>query len=55
MSKWGLDSADVYGAVVVINSAETAFNVAVPDDFHVFRPILTDDELTDLTGGDRSG
>lgn len=53
MAELGLDSADVYGAVVAVNFADLTWRMAMTDDFVSLRPVtdaaqlLTLDWLTD--------
>jgi hypothetical protein len=47
MVELGLDSTDVYGAVVVINFADLTWRVALTDDFTTLRPTLSVGELAD--------
>lgn len=49
MAELGLDSADVYGAVVVVNFADLIWRCALTADFAVLHPVGTLDQLADLT------
>ena len=48
MAELGLRSADIYGAVVVINFADMTWRVALTADFSVLSPVVHTDQLTDL-------
>ncbi len=48
MAELGLDSADVYGGVVIINFAELTWRAALTPDFVSLLPVRVTEELTDL-------
>jgi hypothetical protein len=45
---WGLQSADVYGGVVVINFVGLNWRVSLTPDFAILIPITGIEQLTDL-------
>jgi hypothetical protein len=48
MVEWGITSADVFGALVLVNLHDLVFKVALTCDFCHWRPIQTLDELNDV-------
>jgi hypothetical protein len=48
MASWGLESQDIYGAVMLINFAELAFRLLVTGDFTSFWPVTAESQLRDL-------
>lgn len=45
MVEWGLEGADVYGAILVIDFADRSWRVALTRDYEMFRPVV---ELREL-------
>jgi Holliday junction resolvase-like predicted endonuclease len=45
MVEWGLEGADVYAAILVVDFADRSWRVALTRDYETFRPVL---ELRDL-------
>jgi hypothetical protein len=45
MVEWGLEGADVYGAILVIDFADRSRRVALTRDYEMFRPVV---ELREL-------
>ena len=48
MAELGLLSADIYGAVAIINFADMAWRIALTADFTVLSPVVHTGQLTDL-------
>jgi hypothetical protein len=46
MVEWGLEGADVYGAILVVDFADRSWRVALTRDYEVFRPVV---ELRELS------
>jgi hypothetical protein len=49
MAEFGLRSADIYGAVAVVNFADLSWRIALTADFSALRPVLHIGQLTDLS------
>ena len=49
MVDWALSSADVYGAVVLVNFHDSAFKAALTGDFDAWLPITDRRQLDDLS------
>lgn len=49
MAEWSLGSADVFGAVVLVNFADRLWKAAVTAEFQLFLPIASTDELAELS------
>ena len=48
MAELGLDSGDVYGAIVTVNMADLVWRVALTSDFSAMHPVTNLGALTDL-------
>ena len=48
MAEFGLRSADIYGAVAVVNFADLTWRVAMTADFSALRPVIHIGQLTHL-------
>lgn len=48
MKEWGVTSADVYGAVILVNFHDLLFRVGLTRDFATWRPVECLDQLEDL-------
>jgi hypothetical protein len=48
MAELGLESADVYGAVVAVNFADLTWRMAMTDDFVSLRPVTDAAQLLTL-------
>jgi hypothetical protein len=48
MAELGLRSADIYGAVAVINFADMTWRIALTADFSALSPVIPIGQLTDL-------
>jgi hypothetical protein len=48
MAELGLESADVYGGVVVINFADLSWRMSLTPEFSTLIPVTEMDQLTDL-------
>jgi hypothetical protein len=49
MAEFGLRSADICGAVAVVNFADLSWRIALTADFSALRPVLHIGQLTDLS------
>ncbi len=49
MEEWGVQAADVYGGVFVLNFAELAYKAALTRDFERWQPLVVAEQLDDLS------
>ncbi len=54
MANWDLLSADMYGAVFLVNFADMTYRAAFTSDFVRLLPVMTGDQLADLSWLDDS-
>jgi hypothetical protein len=55
MANLGLQSADIYGGVAVVNIADLTWRVALTNDFETFAPVTGFDQLRELAWLIRTG